>query len=50
MITAKEKVKMITLFLDDVLLIFSADVKANHDQIIKKIQSQYDIIINAGLV
>jgi len=39
MITAKEKVKLITLFLDDGLLIFSIDVKADHDEIIKKIQS-----------
>jgi hypothetical protein len=39
MITAKEKVKLITLFLDDGLLIFSIDVKADHDEIIKRIQS-----------
>ncbi len=39
MITAKEKVKLITLFLDDGLLIFSIDVHGDHDQIIKKIQS-----------
>lgn len=39
MITAKEKVKLITLFLDDGLLIFSIDVKADHDEIIKKIQN-----------
>lgn len=39
MITAKEKVKLITLFLDDGLLIFSIDVEADHDEIIKKIQS-----------
>ena len=39
MITAKEKVKLITLFLDDGLLIFSIEVKADHDEIIKKIQS-----------
>jgi hypothetical protein len=38
MITAKEKVKLITLFLDDGLLIFSIDVGADHDKIIKKIQ------------
>jgi hypothetical protein len=39
MITAKEKVKLITMFLDDGLLIFSIEVDANHDEIIKKIQS-----------
>lgn len=38
MITAKEKVKLITLFLDDGLLIFSIEVEADHDEIIKKIQ------------
>lgn len=50
MITAKEKVNLITLFLDDGLLIFSTEVEAGHDKTIKKIQSQYDIIIKAGLV
>ncbi len=39
MITAKEYVKLVTLFLDDGLLIFSLDVEADHDEIIKKIQS-----------
>lgn len=38
MITAKEKVKLVTLFLDDGLLIFSIDVTGDHDAIIKKIQ------------
>jgi hypothetical protein len=38
MITAKEKVKLVTLFLDDGLLIFSLEVDANHDEIIKQIQ------------
>lgn len=38
MITAKEKVKLVTMFLDDGLLIFSIDVEADHDKIIKKIQ------------
>jgi hypothetical protein len=38
MITAKEKVKLVTLFLDDGLLIFSIEVEADHDEIIKKIQ------------
>lgn len=38
MITAKEYVKLITLFLDDGLLIFSIDAESNHDEIIKKIQ------------
>jgi hypothetical protein len=39
MITAKEKVKLITLFLDDGLLIFSIEVETDHDEIIKKIQN-----------
>jgi hypothetical protein len=39
MITAKEKVKLVTLFLDDGLLIFSIEVEADHDEIIKRIQS-----------
>ena len=39
MITSKEKVKLITLFLDDSLLIFSTESDANHDEIIRKIQS-----------
>ncbi len=39
MITAKEKVKLVTLFLDDGLLIFSIETDADHDKIIKKIQS-----------
>lgn len=39
MITAKERVKLVTLFLDDGLLIFSLDVEADHDEIIKKIQN-----------
>lgn len=39
MITAKERVKLITLFLDDGLLIFSLEVEADHDKIIKQIQS-----------
>jgi hypothetical protein len=39
MITSKEKVKLITLFLDDGLLIFSTESGANHDEIIRKIQS-----------
>jgi len=39
MITAKEKVKLVTLFLDDGLLIFSIEVEASHDEIIKKIQN-----------
>ncbi|MFM7862516.1 MAG: hypothetical protein ACKO7Y_07265 [Candidatus Nitrosotenuis sp.] len=38
MITAKERVKLVTLFLDDGLLIFSLEVDSNHDEIIKKIQ------------
>lgn len=38
MITCKEFVKMITLFLDDGLLILSIDSAGNHDQVIQKIQ------------
>ena len=39
MITSKEKVKLITLFLDDGLLILSTESESNHDKIIKNIQS-----------
>lgn len=39
MITAKEYVKLVTLFLDDGLLIFSLEVEADHDSIIKQIQN-----------
>ena len=39
MITSKEKVKLITLFLDDGLLILSVESNANHDEVIRKIQS-----------
>jgi hypothetical protein len=39
MITAKEKVKLVTLFLDDGQLIFSLDVNSDHDGIIKQIQN-----------
>ena len=38
-ITLKEKVKLITLFLDDGLLILSTEADANHVDIIRKIQS-----------
>ena len=38
MITSKEKVKLLTLFLDDGLLILSTKPNSNHDLIIKKIQ------------
>ena len=38
LITSKEKVKLITLFLDDGLLIISTDPNSNHNSIIKKIQ------------
>ncbi len=38
MITCKELVKMITLFLDDGLLILSIESDGNHDQVIQKIQ------------
>lgn len=39
MITSKEKVKLITLFLDDGLLILSTESDANHDEVIRKIQN-----------
>jgi len=39
MITSKEKVKLITLFLDDGLLILSTDPDSSHDEIIAKIQN-----------
>jgi hypothetical protein len=39
MITSKERVKLITLFLDDGFLILSIDSKGDHDKIIQKIQS-----------
>jgi len=39
MITSKELVKLITLFLDDGLLILSIDSEGDHDIVIKKIQS-----------
>lgn len=38
MITSKEKVKMITLFLDDGLLILSTEPNSDHDSIIAKIK------------
>jgi hypothetical protein len=38
-ITSKEKVKLITIFLDDGLLILSTESDANHDEVIRKIQS-----------
>ena len=38
MITCKDLVKMITLFLDDGLLILLIDSTGNHDQAIQKIQ------------
>jgi hypothetical protein len=39
MITSKEKVKLVTLFLEDGLLILSTEPDSNHDSIIKKIQN-----------
>lgn len=39
MITSKEKVKLVTLFLDDGLIILSLEPNSNHDSIIKQIQS-----------
>jgi len=38
MITSKEYVKLMTVFLDDGLLILSTDRDSNHDKIIKMIQ------------
>lgn len=38
-ITSKEKVKLITLFLDDGLIILSMENDGEHDRIIKKIQN-----------
>jgi len=39
MITSKEKVKLITLFLDDGLLILSTEPESEHDDIIQKIKN-----------
>ena len=39
MITSKEKVKLITLFLDDGLLILSTEPDSEHDEIIRKIKN-----------
>lgn len=39
MITSKEKVKLVTLFLDDGIIILSLEPNSNHDSIIKQIQS-----------
>lgn len=39
MITSKEKVKLITLFLDDGLLILSTEPESEHDMIIQKIKN-----------
>jgi hypothetical protein len=39
MITSKEKVKLITLFLNDGLLILSTEPDSNHDEIITKIKN-----------
>jgi hypothetical protein len=38
MITSKEKVKLVTMFLDDGLLIFSTEPDSDHDSIIAKIK------------
>lgn len=38
LITSKEKVKLITLFLDDGLLILSTEPSSDHDSIIQKIK------------
>jgi hypothetical protein len=39
MITSKERVKLITLFLDDGLLILSTEPDSEHDKIIQKIKN-----------
>ncbi len=39
MITSKERVKLITLFLDDGLLILSTEPESDHDMIIQKIKN-----------
>src|SRR5579875_608502 len=39
LITSKEKVKLITLFLDDGLLILSTEPNSDHDLIISKIKA-----------
>ncbi|MDE1765181.1 MAG: hypothetical protein KGI27_02785 [Thaumarchaeota archaeon] len=39
MITSKEKVKLVTLFLDDGLLILSTEPNSDHDAIIEKIKN-----------
>ena len=38
LITSKDKVKLITLFLDDGLLILSTEPNSNHDSIIEKVK------------
>jgi len=38
MITSKENIKLITIFLDEGLQILSTEPNGNHDEIIKKIQ------------
>ena len=39
MITSRENVKLLTIFLEDGLLILSTEPSSDHDKIIKKIQS-----------
>ena len=39
MITSKEKVKLLTVFLDEGMMILSIEPEGNHDKIIKEIQS-----------
>ena len=39
MITSKEKVKMITVFLDEGMLILSMEPEGDHDKVIKQIQN-----------
>ena len=39
MITSKEKVKLLSVFLDDGMMILSMEPDGNHDEVIKQIQS-----------
>ena len=39
MITSKDKVKLVSVFLDEGMIIFSMEPDGNHDEVIKQIQS-----------
>ena len=39
MITSKEKVKLVSVFLDEGMIILSMEPDSNHDEVIKQIQS-----------